>query len=239
MAQTVSKWLKSRENKRLKRCSLNTLLTTEFFRDPLRRLYYNKDVFLSPADGVVIYAYPRVGPTDKIVEVKGRNFTVQDLLFDKNYQEDSLVIGIFMSLLDVHINRMPTNGYISEVVETPSIMSHNTSMFNLEQQLFNQTRFNPDNLMYLFENERMISTITCPEIHGEYYVVQIADKDVNAIINYGEGDYFQQGERFGSIRWGSQVDVVVPLTGNIDYEILVKPFTHVQGCIDKLIRIIK
>lgn len=241
MTQTTAKWLKSPEVRKLKKCNMNTLLTEKFFRDPMRRLYYNKKVFLSPADGTVLYAHENIGPTEKIVEIKGKKFTVQDILNDKSYTDRSLVIGIFMSIMDVHINRMPTNGYVSETAETPFIFTHNASMLELEQGLFYQTKFNPNNMEYLFQNERLISTIYYPEIEDEYFLVQIADKDVNCIVNWAEGDYLMQGERIGMIRWGSQVDLIIPLDDKADtppYQILVKPFDHVKAGMDKLVRIL-
>lgn len=146
-----------------------------------------------------------------------------------------------MTSLDCHINRMCTKGFISEVAETPFIYSHNISMYALEQGFYNQLRFNPDNLNYLFQNERLISTVYCPRTKDEYYIVQISDKDINLIINWGEGDYLQQGQRFGQIRWGSQVDICLPLSkeSKINYEILVEPFMHIKAGMDKIIKIIK
>lgn len=236
--QTLEKWLSSKEVKELQKKPITELLTKEFFRDPFRPLHYNPNVFLSPADGIVLYTYPKIGPTDKIVEIKGEKFTVQDLLYDTDYKQNSLVIGIFMTVLDVHINRIPIDSYMSEIVETPFIFTHNTSMFFFEQDLLNKLKINKDNLKYLFKNEKLVSTIYCPRIKEKYYIIQIADKDVNCIVNWGEGDYFQQGERFGMIRWGSQVDIVIPLTEKSPkYEILVKPYQHIKGGLDKIIQI--
>jgi phosphatidylserine decarboxylase len=240
MAQKIEDWLNSKEIKKIQKESTTHLLCNSFFRDPMRRLYYRPDMFYSPADGVVLYAYPRVKATEKIIEIKGKNFTVQDLLCDKSYKVDSLVIGIFMTVLDVHINRMPTNGYISETTETPFIYTHNSSMYFFEQNLFTKLKINKDNLNYLFQNERLVTTISSTEVGGEYYIIQIADRDVNAIINWGEGDFLQQSERFGMIRWGSQVDILVPITERSPkFKILVKPGMHVEGGIDKIIQIIK
>ncbi len=75
---------------------------------------------------------------------------------------------------------------------------------------------------------------------GEYYIVQTADKDVNVVLNWSEGDYLQQGERLGQIRWGSQTDLVIPLTRpNIKFEFLVKQFDHVEAGIDGVVKILK
>jgi len=238
--QNIEEWLNSEEIKKIQKKPIIELLTKEFFRDPFRRLYYDPKAFYSPADGVVLYAYPRLGPKEKLVEVKGKKFTVQDLLHDEDYKYDSLVIGVFMTILDVHVNRMPNNGYIVETRETPFIYTHNTSMYFFEQELFEKLNINPDKLKYLFQNEKLVSTIYSPDIKGRYYIVQIADKDVNCIVNWGEGDFLQQGERLGMIRWGSQVDLVIPITEKSPkYKILVKKFDHVKAGLDKLVRIKK
>jgi len=236
--KTIKQWLNSKEIKKLQKESITKLITKDFFRDPFRPLYYNPKVFLSPADGIVLYTYDRIGPTDKIVEIKGVNFTIQDLLHDKNYNEESLIIGIFMTLFDVHINRVPIDSYMSESIDTEFIYTHNSSMYFFEQNLLNDLKINPDNMGYLFKNEKVISTFYCSKIRDEYYIVQIADKDVNAIVNWvDEGDFIQQAERFGMVRWGSQVDIVIPVNEIINYEILVKPYYHIEGGIDKIIRI--
>lgn len=240
MAQTVQGWLNGKEVKRLKSVPLHDLVTKEFFRDPLRPTHYNRQLMYAPADGVVLYAHADIGPDERIIEVKGRDFTVRDLLNDPAYDERSLVVGIFMSLYDVHVNRMPTDGVITEVEETPSMFTHNTSMYALEQGLFAGERVDRGDLAYLFENERLISRVYAPGLRSDYYMVQIADRDINSIVNWGEDDSMMQGDRFGMIRWGSQVDLVVPLAGKrgeFKLEMLAKRFTHVEAGVDAIVRI--
>ena len=62
---------------------------------------------------VLFYTKKVVQNADEpIVEIKGMNYTIQDVLGDKTYNKPSLVIGIFMSFYDVHINRIPYPGIL-------------------------------------------------------------------------------------------------------------------------------
>ena len=80
-----------------------------FFRDPIRPTYSDLSYFFSPADGIILYQRI-VRPDECIVEIKGRAYSLRDALRDPNYEAQSLVIGIFMTFFDVHINRVPYPG---------------------------------------------------------------------------------------------------------------------------------
>ena len=240
MIQTVKEWLNSSEVRKLKRTPVTKIVTEKFFRDPLRPIHFDPSVFYAPADGVVLYAHNIVEPTDNIIEIKGRNFTLRDLLDDPKYDEPSLVIGIFMTFYSVHINRIPTNGYLVEEHFTPFIYTHGISMYQLEQDIFGKKAFDNSTLEYLFCNERKIITVYSPIIKDNYYLIQVADKDVNVIVNWGDGDYLTQGDRFGQIRWGSQVDLILPLTKDgCEFKTLVKPFDYVHAGIDAIVKILE
>jgi phosphatidylserine decarboxylase len=102
-----------------------------------------------------------------------------------------------------------------------------------------QGRIDPKNMKYIYSNERVVNCIYAPCLGFKYYVVQIADYDVNTITPFrtDQNTAVKQNQRFSEIRWGSQVDLVVPVHTEFNYEILVKPKMHVEGAIDQLIRI--
>ena len=80
-----------------------------FFGDPIRPTHSDLSYFFTPADGVILY--PRaVCPDECIGEIKGRAYALQKALRDPHYEAPSLVIGIFMTFFDVHINRIPYPG---------------------------------------------------------------------------------------------------------------------------------
>jgi phosphatidylserine decarboxylase len=92
---------------------------------------------------------------------------------------------------------------------------------------------------YLIYNERKVSVFYCPAIKGRFYIVQVADKQVDTILNWKHGEHITQGDRFGQIRYGSQCDIVIPLNDKIEYAILVKKLTHVEAGIDPIVRVKK
>jgi phosphatidylserine decarboxylase len=112
-------------------------------------------------------------------------------------------------------------------------------MLMMENELLEDFHLDPKALEYLVHNEKQASVFYCPAINGRFYIVQVADKDVDVILNWGKGKFVYQGDRFGQIRHGSQCDVCIPRKPGIDYEFLVKPLDHVEAGIDPILRIIK
>ncbi len=114
MAEKLEDWLNG-EVAELSKLPVGELSNTFFFRDPLRPTYIDSEHFYSPADGTILYqklVMPGAPCCEGIVEIKGKNYTLQDVMGDKDYNKPSLVIGIFMSFYDVHINRIPYSGTI-------------------------------------------------------------------------------------------------------------------------------
>ena len=233
----LQQWIKSPEVLRIKNENAGNRFGIEFFRDPLRPVFLRPEMFLAPADGIILYAHPKVAPDEPIVVVKGRKFTPQDLLDDRELATDCLCVGIYMTEYDVHVNRCPTAGYLSEVHRTPYLFTHNFSMMLEQDDLMHGKGSHPDDMGYLFPNERVITRMYSPKIKTSYYMVQIAERDVDEIANWGY-EHQQQGERFGIVRFGSQVDLVIPLKSNEDrFEILAKVNYHVVAGVDALIRV--
>ena len=234
MAQKLEDWLNG-EVAELSKLPISELSNTFFFRDPLRSTYIDNKHFYSPADGTILYQ-KFVLPNEQVLEIKGIDYTLQDVMGDKDYNTPSLVIGIFMSFYDVHINRIPYNGVIKYNRLEP-IESTNKPMLAVEKDILNKV-INPNNMDYLKYNERMLNKIYNSFLDYTYYVVQIADEDVNVIAPFKQqGDLCTQNERFSLIRWGSQVDLVLPLDKRFSFELLLKETMHVNAGLDKLIKI--
>ena len=234
MAQKLEDWLNG-EVAELSKLPISELSNTFFFRDPLRPTYINIEYFYSPADGTILYQ-KEVLPGEQVLEIKGIDYTLQDVMGDKDYNTPSLVIGIFMSFYDVHINRIPYNGVIKYNRLEP-IESTNKPMLAVEKDILNKV-INPNNMDYLKYNERMLNKIYNSFLDYTYYIIQIADEDVNVIAPFKQqGDLCTQNERFSLIRWGSQVDLVLPLDKRFSFELLLKETMHVNAGLDKLIKI--
>ncbi len=234
MAEKLEDWLNG-EVKELSKMSVGELSNTFFFRDPIRPTYIDNEHFYSPADGTILYQ-KMVLPDEQVLEIKGIDYTIQDVMGDKNYNQPSLVIGIFMSFYDVHINRIPYSGVIKYNRLEP-IESTNKPMLAVEKDILNKV-INPNNMDYLKYNERMLNKIYNSSLDYTYYIIQIADEDVNVIAPFKQQeDLCTQNERFSLIRWGSQVDLVLPLDDRFTFELLLKETMHVNAGLDQLIKI--
>jgi len=238
MAEKLEDWLNG-EVAELSKLPVGELSNTFFFRDPLRPTYIDNEHFYSPADGTILYqklVMPGAPCCEGIIEIKGKNYTLQDVMGDKDYNKPSLVIGIFMSFYDVHINRIPYSGTIKYNRLEP-IESTNKPMLAVEKDILNKV-INPNNMDYLKYNERVLNTVYNASLDYTYHIVQIADEDVNVIAPFKQqGDLCTQNERFSLIRWGSQVDLVLPIDSRYQFELLLKETMHVNAGLDKLIKI--
>ena len=217
-----------------------------FFRNPQRKIPYNDNHILSPADGFILYI-KEVNPKDNkdIFSIKKKkNIKLHELmnLPEEDLNKPGYLFGIFMSPFDVHYNRAPIAGEIQKLVhEYPSRLARrlekkegkNLSMFNAQSNLFfNEKPFTHD-CDYLITNERASYVLKNDRL--TLYFTQIADNWVNKIVTFKNGEPIKQGERFGMIRMGSQVDIFVPKLPKM--KILVRERQHVKAGLTPLIEL--
>lgn len=233
----LKEWLASKEFQTIKKEKAGKLFAELFSRDPIRPIYNDPKAFYSPADGIVLYVYPHIKPTEAVVEIKGKVFTIQEAIEDDEFNTSCIVIGIFMTQYDVHINRMPTCGFLIQEKKTPFLFTPNISMIYEENDIV-KGKPKKDDMAYLFKNERRIIRVYNERFREFYYMVQIADRDVDVILNWGIDKHLDQGERFGIVRFGSQVDLIVPISKSINYKILARENFHVEAGIDKLLEVV-
>jgi len=183
------------------------LFLYRFFRNPNRRITQDGNHVLSPADGRIIYIkelHEGMFP----VSVKKKNMikldeiTKTDLLKTPCY-----LVGIAMTLFDVHINRSPVNGKVLLVKHTDG------DALGLRS---------PEST---FINER--NTIVIEGTDSQLYgVIQIAARGVRrCITSVVENEKVVQGQVIGKIRFGSQVDLILPR----DYVIEVREGDQVHA----------
>jgi len=143
-----------------------------FFRDP-ERISINDDNYLvSPADGLVLQVYETLGP--KELGLENKKFTK---------------VSIFMNVFDCHVNRIPCDGKVSEVIYKPG------KFFNASLDKASE------------DNERNYYKITNNQ-GQDIIVVQIAGLIARRIVCEASKDQdLKQGDRIGMIRFGSRVDV--------------------------------
>ncbi len=156
---------------------LLVLFCCYFFRNPTRSVPQRDKLIISPADGVI----SKIEQTDLPAELD-------------HYQGNEPVtrISIFLSVFDVHIQRLPASGTVEQVVYRPGKF--------LNASLDKASEF----------NERSSTLITLPD--GKMIaVVQIAGLIARRIINnLKKGDTCETGQHYGLIRFGSRVDVYLP-----------------------------
>ena len=237
MAKKLEEWLET-EVEPFRDKSIAWISQYHFFRDPIRPTYADLSYFFSPADGVIIYQGV-VKPEEPIVKIKGKAYTLRDAMRDPDYKQPSLVIGIFMTFFDVHVNRIPYPGQLS-YKELDPIDTYNHPMLDVEKSIFDELRIPTESLGYLHHNQRMVNRIYSSELGGPYYLLQIADYDVDCITPFDlkQNQAAAQGERFSVVRYGSQVDLIVPLSDRFDFELLQEKGSHVEAGLDPVIKLL-
>lgn len=174
------------------------LTMVRFFRFPLRKPVKDDNAIISPADGNIIYI-KRIENGDIPMSTKeGVTATLSEFTnVELNYP--CWIIGINMTPFDVHRNATPIAGKL--------IMNK-----HFEGKFLSLKDPNA-----IAQNER--NTIVIDNGHHLVGVVQTASKLVKRIVTYQQvGEYVDQCDWFGMIKFGSQVDVIIPC----DYEITVE-----------------
>jgi phosphatidylserine decarboxylase len=171
-----------------------------FYRDPDRSPPRRDDVIVSPADGEVVYVYRVHNGEVPVASKAGRNYPLEELTRTALTDEEAYVIGISMNFLDVHVNRAPIAGTIAMSRHFPG------SFGSLRR---------PE---MVFANERATTVIENGDL--QIAVVQIASRLVRRIVSFvSPGDEVDLGLRIGAIRFGSQVDVVLPARPHLHVEV--------------------
>ncbi len=236
MAKTLEEWLET-DVEAVRGASMRWLAEGHFFRDPMRAAYSEPSCFFAPADGIILYQRI-VSPGERLVAIKGRDFTLREAMREPTYEHRSLVVGIFMTFYDVHINRLPYTGRISWR-ELEPIDTYNYPMLPVEKAILDELRIDLDEAEYLRNNQRMLNRVHASSLGLTYFVLQIADFDVDSITPFElkQNQPCGQNQRFSQIRYGSQVDLIIPLSERHEFQFLQRPGMHVEAGIDPLVRI--
>lgn len=159
----------------------------QFFRSPKRKIPLDSNHVLCPADGKVV-----------VIEKTTEN---------EYFHDERIQLSIFMSPVNVHVNRYPVEGLVSYFKYHPGKYL---------------VAWHPKSSV---DNERTTVVVNHPD-HGEILIRQIAGALARRIVCYSkEGDFVTQGSEMGFIKFGSRVDVFLP----VDAEINIKPGESVRG----------
>ena len=210
-----------------------------FFRDPSRPVFSDCAYFFAPADGIILYQRD-VHPADCLVEIKGKAYSLRQAMQDETFDTQCLVVGIFMTMYDVHINRLPFKGFLFYKQLDP-LRTLNRPMLDVEHGLVDDLAIDYDRADYLHSNQRVLNRVYAPDLQQYYYILQIADYDVDCVtpFNLRQNVPVAQNRRFSQIRFGSQVDLIVPVSERYRFELIQTVGVHVEAGVDPLIRIIR
>jgi phosphatidylserine decarboxylase len=238
MAKSLREWVRS-DVRRVRNKPLKWISEQYFFRDPSRPMFSDTNFFFSPADGTILYQQ-EAEPADCIVDIKGKPYSLRMAMQDEAFHEKCLVIGIFMTMYDVHINRLPYAGLLS-YKSLELISTFNYPMLEVERGLVDELAVDHSRADYLHGNQRVLNRVYASDLRQYYYILQIADYDVDCItpFNLSQNAPAAQNERFSQIRFGSQVDLIVPLSPRYSFELLQETSSHVEAGLDPLIRIVR
>jgi phosphatidylserine decarboxylase len=94
---------------------------------------------------------------------------------------------------------------------------------------------------YLHHNQRMINKVDSMALQHPYYILQIADYDVDSILPFElkQNQPCDQGHRFSQIRYGSQVDLIIPISERFELVTLQDTGVHVEAGVDPLVRLVE
>ena len=149
------------------------LFFLQFFRNPRRTLPAESDSYIyAPADGKVV--------------------VIEETFEPEYFKDNRLQVSIFMSPLNVHVNRSPIKGVVTYV-------QHHPGKYLVAWHPKSST-----------ENERTTTVIDGKE--GEILLRQIAGAAAKRIVNYLQPRQpIGQGEEIGFIKFGSRVDLLLPV----------------------------
>jgi phosphatidylserine decarboxylase len=186
-----------------------------FLRDPEIQIPQDPSAIVSPASGRVLKIL-EIENLDSLEIEKGLigkiNTTISEIC------DSCYIVSIFMSPMDVHIQRASLSGEVISVEHKPGKWQPSTSF---EKGLFNEKT----------------ETIVYNEQIGNFKIIQIAGFIVTRIENWvSPSQILEKGERIGLINLGSQVSIVLPKE---NIEILVEERQKVDSGSTIIARIIQ
>lgn len=159
-----------------------------FFRIPKRQLVVNENTIVAPADGVVV--------------------AIEEIQADEYFTDKRIQVSIFMSPLNVHVNRNPISG---EVVYS----QYHRGKYLVAWHPKSSTENERHSVVYKYNGKELL-------------VKQIAGAVAKRIINYLKpGQKVEQGAEMGFIKFGSRVDLLLPLDAKIQVKIGEKPLSGI------------
>lgn len=136
-----------------------------------------------------------------VAPADGRIIKINECFEDELLNDKAIQISIFMNVFNVHINRVPVSGSVQKLKYHPG-------------------KFFRANLDKASKENEHCSILIKTASGALVQVVQIAGLIARRIVFYpGVGDFLEKGKRFGLIRFGSRLDVYMPVGSDISAKI--------------------
>ena len=159
------------------------ILIVQFFRNPFRNTIINENHVIAPADGKVV--------------------VIEEVEENEYFKDKRRQVSIFMSPVNVHVNRNPIAGVVKYAKYHPGkylVAWHPKSST---------------------ENER--TTLVIANSKAEVLFRQVAGALAKRIVYYvKEGELVKQGAEMGFIKFGSRIDLYLPLSAKIEVQLQQK-----------------
>jgi len=157
------------------------ILVLQFFRNPKRNTVLNANHIIAPADGKVV--------------------VIEEVVEHEFFKDKRIQVSIFMSPLNVHVNRYPITGEVKYAKYHPGKFL---------------VAWHPKSSI---ENERT-TVVVENETTGPILFRQVAGAVARRIVMYSKkGDKATQGADMGFIKFGSRIDIFLPLDAKINANI--------------------
>ncbi len=155
------------------------LTIVQFFRHPNRNIPIGENLIIAPADGKVV--------------------VIEEVVESEYYKDKRRQVSIFMSPINVHVNRYPVSGKVA-------YQKYHPGKYLVAWHPKSST-----------ENER--TTVVVESAKGSILFRQIAGALAKRIVCYAkEGAEAQMGAEYGFIKFGSRIDLFLPLDAEICVE---------------------
>ncbi len=141
-----------------------------------------------------------IGERQVICPADGKVVVIEEIVDEEYFKDKRLQVSIFMSPANVHVNRNPISGEV---------------IYNKYHKGKYLVAWHPKSST---ENER--HSVVLKNTYGEILVKQIAGALAKRIVNYlSIGQEVRQGEELGFIKFGSRVDVILPVGTKINVQL--------------------
>lgn len=141
-----------------------------------------------------------IGERQVICPADGKVVVIEEIVDEEYFKDKRLQVSIFMSPANVHVNRNPISGEV---------------IYNKYHKGKYLVAWHPKSST---ENER--HSVVLKNAYGEILVKQIAGALAKRIVNYlSIGQEVRQGEELGFIKFGSRVDVILPLGTKVNVQL--------------------